>query len=139
MNNQIYRVHGNPFVLHRSHRKLIWFSLPDLAPVHKHYTRSHYFSAMDSGLVMVLEQSNVVFLTVELPPLSLSEFRREFLEWQPLGGFSLSMMVILHDKHSIRFYDRTPALRQNWVIEVIQEIKELKHSLEEEVIGMMVQ
>ena len=72
MNNQIYRVHGSPSVLHRSHRKLIWFALPELTPIYKYYTRSNYYTTMSSGSVMVIDKTNIIFLTVELPPLSLN-------------------------------------------------------------------
>ena len=76
MNNQIYRVHGTPSVLHRSHRKLIWLSLPTLQPIYKYYTHSHYLSTMSSGSIMVIDGTSITFLTVQLPPLILSSFRK---------------------------------------------------------------
>ena len=76
MNNQIYHVHGMPTILHRSSRKLVWLSLPDLQPIYKYYTRSKFYQITESGSVLVMDGTNVSLLTIELPPATLCEYQR---------------------------------------------------------------
>ena len=64
MNNQIYKVHGTPSLLHRSQRKLVALSLPTLEPIYKYYTRSRHFHVTGSHSRMVIDGSNISFLTI---------------------------------------------------------------------------
>ena len=136
--NVIYKINNTNTLLYRSRRKLIWFSLPDLNIIEKYYTNSNFLHINSHGTIMVLDQNCLTFLTPQLPPITLIEFQKEFLDWKPIGGFCLSVSVVLYDKHSIYFYNKGQSLKQTWMIDVVQEIEEIKYPLSENYIGMKV-
>lgn len=89
------------------------------------------------GQVMVGEGSFISILRVEVPPLRLVEVVREFLDWHPMGGFTLDNGFILYDQHMISMYTGSP-LSQKWTIDVLQTIHRIKCSRSQQYIGMMV-
>jgi hypothetical protein len=71
---------------------------------------------------MTLHQNILTFLKPKCPPLRLIEYQQTYLDWEPIGGLSMSNLVVLYDKTTIAFYYRTPKLEKSWSINVVQEI-----------------
>lgn len=130
MNNHALRINGETSIIHQASRKLMWLSLPELLPINKYYTKSNFVQVIHShdsdhgsdSSMIVIDKNCVNFLTVNVPPLSLGLFKQTFLDWEPRGGLCLSSVLILFDKHTINFYERTQNMKKTWTIEVMQEI-----------------
>lgn len=107
-------------------------------PIFKYYTRCTFIETMGAGSLLIIDKNSVSFVTACMAPLGLAAFKQEILDWEPLGGVCLTAVLILHDRHTINFYERGQSIKKTWTIEVMQEINEIKSSPQEKVIGMTV-
>lgn len=76
MNNYIFKINGENTLFHRSTRKIIWFSLPSLKPIHKYYTKSSFINLNEQGNIIIADEGSVSFATIKLPPLTICEYSK---------------------------------------------------------------